>query len=379
MSITKNMIITDSLGQEVDRRDIGAEAQNIDVSRDADGKIITDITASGVEVSSIESLAQTLKNIENNSQITLTFDDVPTTGSDNPVKSKGLVPDTALSPTSTKPVQNKIVTEALSTKLSTYANNSDAWDEEPTINSIKPVTSRGIKNALDNKLDIYTDENAMWDTEPTADSVKPVISSGIKIALDDKATKQNYRDTTNVFRNYRYPLLNEESIISVFNFESKIQEAVFLYNYTSLPDISTATRLQMQRRLEELCFDIIIDSDSVQCFHLTCKNIIFSWNDNQKIFEANYQCTCFIENNYIKIISLIIKVEPSKTRGSQVIDWVISINKLGKLNTGSDAISISEETIQKDGTKTLDVSNMKVSMYSKYIQPGLITGRSDWD
>jgi len=156
MAVTKKMNITNATGQVVDSRDIGAEAQYIEVSRDANGDIISDITAEGVVVESTESLTDTLKNMQNS----LIFDEVPTAGSDNPVKSKGLVPDTTLSPTSTKSIENRAVTQALNSKLSTYADNPSSWNTEPTSNSTKPVTSGGIKSALDRKLGV--NDVAAW-------------------------------------------------------------------------------------------------------------------------------------------------------------------------------------------------------------------------
>lgn len=49
-------------GVSGDTRNIGAEAQNVDVSYDANGNIITDIEATGVVVDHTESAAQVLKN-----------------------------------------------------------------------------------------------------------------------------------------------------------------------------------------------------------------------------------------------------------------------------------------------------------------------------
>ena len=62
MSVTKKISIIKANGQPDRSSNIGAEAQYIDVSRDAQGKIIPDIT--GIFPSSTESVAQTLKNIE---------------------------------------------------------------------------------------------------------------------------------------------------------------------------------------------------------------------------------------------------------------------------------------------------------------------------
>ena len=68
MAVTKKIQIQNPAGTGFDSRDIGAEGQYIEVSRDSNGNIIEDITASGVIVDSTESLTETLKNIEDNKQ-----------------------------------------------------------------------------------------------------------------------------------------------------------------------------------------------------------------------------------------------------------------------------------------------------------------------
>lgn len=95
----------------------------------------------------------------------LNFDDTPTAGSLNPVTSGGIKTyvdnkiaeggggstitiDSALSDTSTNPVQNKVIKNALNTKQDTLT-----FDDTPTADSTNPVTSGGVKTALDDKLD----------------------------------------------------------------------------------------------------------------------------------------------------------------------------------------------------------------------------------
>lgn len=95
----------------------------------------------------------------------LTFDDTPTADSLNPVTSGGIktyvdnkiaegsggstiTVDSALSDTSTNPVQNKVIKNALNTKQDTLT-----FDDTPTAGSTNPVTSGGVKTALNDKLD----------------------------------------------------------------------------------------------------------------------------------------------------------------------------------------------------------------------------------
>ena len=150
MAVIKHAAIQTSSG--FDTRDIGAEAQNIEVSRDSSGEIIEDITASGVTVDSTEGLSTTLKDLEDNKQAKLTFDTSPTSGSTNPVTSDGVYTavqaDNSLSTTSEKAVQNKVITSNLNQKVSKYNNDTTQWDTTPTSGSTKPVTSGGVYEAI---------------------------------------------------------------------------------------------------------------------------------------------------------------------------------------------------------------------------------------
>lgn len=56
--------------------------------------------------------------------------------------------DSALSPTSENPVQNKAIYSDLANKQPTYTADSTAWDTTPTQNSTKPVTSGGVWAAI---------------------------------------------------------------------------------------------------------------------------------------------------------------------------------------------------------------------------------------
>lgn len=95
----------------------------------------------------------------------LNFDDTPTAGSLNPVTSGGIKTyvdnkiaeggggstitiDSALSDTSTNPVQNKVIKNALDTKQDTLT-----FDNWPTTFSDNPVTSGAVRSALDLKAD----------------------------------------------------------------------------------------------------------------------------------------------------------------------------------------------------------------------------------
>ena len=90
-------------------------------------------------------------------QAVLTFDNAPTSGSNNPVKSGGIY-------------------TALAGKQDTLT-----FDNAPTEDSDNPVKSGGVYAALEDKQDTLTFDNA-----PTEDSDNPVKSGGVYAALEDK-------------------------------------------------------------------------------------------------------------------------------------------------------------------------------------------------
>ena len=90
-------------------------------------------------------------------QAVLTFDNAPTNGSNNPVKSGGIY-------------------TALQGKQDTLT-----FDNAPTEDSDNPVTSGGVYAALEDKQDTLTFDNA-----PTEDSENPVKSGGVYEALESK-------------------------------------------------------------------------------------------------------------------------------------------------------------------------------------------------
>ena len=93
-------------------------------------------------------------------QAVLTFDNAPTSGSDNPVKSGGIY-------------------TALAGKQDTLT-----FDNAPTEDSDNPVKSGGVYAALEDKQDTLTFDNA-----PTEDSDNPVKSGGVYSGLIKKLEK----------------------------------------------------------------------------------------------------------------------------------------------------------------------------------------------
>ena len=147
---------------------------------------LTDLqtTAKSNLVSAVNEVKTALGNVQG----TLTFDNVPTSGSGNPVKSGGiytalagkqdtLTIDSAPTSGSDNPVKSGGVYTALSRKQDTLI-----FDSTPTENSIKPVTSGGIYNALAGKQNSLT-----IDGSPTENSDNPVTSGSVYTALSGKA------------------------------------------------------------------------------------------------------------------------------------------------------------------------------------------------
>lgn len=114
------------------------------------------IGQTNVDLSNYYTKTQT-DTLLNAKQNTLTFDNAPTSGSVNPVKSGGIY-------------------TALEGKQDTLT-----FDDAPTSSSANPVKSGGIYTALAGKQDTLT-----FDSTPTSDSNNPVTSDGIYMALDGK-------------------------------------------------------------------------------------------------------------------------------------------------------------------------------------------------
>ena len=99
-------------------------------------------------------------------QAVLTFDNAPTSGSNNPVKSGGIY-------------------TALQSKQDTLT-----FDNAPRKDSDNPVTSGGVYTALEGKQDTLTFDNA-----PTEDSANPVKSGGVFDALAEKQDTLTFDNT----------------------------------------------------------------------------------------------------------------------------------------------------------------------------------------
>lgn len=147
--------------------------------------------------SDLVSAVNEVKTALGNVQGTLTFDNVPTASSENPVKSGGiysalegkqdtLTIDSAPTSGSENPVESGGVYTALLGKQDTLI-----FDSTPTQNSIKPVTSGGIYSALADKVDAEPNKGLISDSErtklsgitvgATVTSVTQTLSSGTKI------------------------------------------------------------------------------------------------------------------------------------------------------------------------------------------------------
>lgn len=125
-------------------------------------------------------------------QAVLTFDNAPTSGSNNPVKSGGIYTalqgkqdtltfDNAPTEDSDNPVKSGGVYAALEDKQDTLT-----FDNAPTEDSENPVKSGGVFEALESKQDELT-----FDNEPVLNSSNPVKSGGVYSGLIKKLEKTN--------------------------------------------------------------------------------------------------------------------------------------------------------------------------------------------
>ena len=145
-------------GQKGDKGEKGEPGTNAPVwgnitgqlSNQTDLAVVLSDKANKNEVYTKAETDELLSNVQDE----LTFDDVPTANSDNPVKSSG-------------------IKTALDAKQNTLT-----FDQTPTANSSNPVTSGGVRTALNNKQDKLT-----FDNTPTKNSTNPVTSGGVYEAI----------------------------------------------------------------------------------------------------------------------------------------------------------------------------------------------------
>ena len=133
----------------------------------------------------LQSRADALQNqvdaLDAEKQDVLTFDNAPTSGSDNPVKSGG-------------------VYTALSGKQNTLT-----FDNAPTSGSNNPVKSGGIYTALAGKQNTLT-----IDPSPTPDSPNPVASGGVSAELINMWAAINEKELRYFYRQTVFPAANAE-------------------------------------------------------------------------------------------------------------------------------------------------------------------------
>lgn len=131
------------------------------------------------------STVQTLDETMPTKQNKLTFDNVPTSGSSNPVKSSGIYTalqgkqssltfDSAPTQGSTNPVTSG----GVYTAIQQGGGGTITLDDVPTAGSNNAVKSSGIYNALQGKQGTLT-----FDSAPTQGSTNPVTSGGVYDAI----------------------------------------------------------------------------------------------------------------------------------------------------------------------------------------------------
>lgn len=147
-------------------------------------------------------------------QDALTFDEAPTAGSRNPVRSGGvhtalgrkqdtLTFDENPKSGSSNPVKSGGIYSALQGKQDTLS-----FDEAPVSGSRKPVRSGGIYTAMANKQDKLT-----FDSAPVRNSTKPVYSGGVYSALQGKQDDLTQVPTVSSLRETDYLFIERSGTI----------------------------------------------------------------------------------------------------------------------------------------------------------------------
>ena len=169
-------------------------------------------------VSALSDTVNTLSGTVANKQDVLTFDSSPVNGSNNPVTSGGIFTALSLKANNTDlntlsgKVDKKANANDLKNLSDIVSNKQDTltFDNVPSANSANPVKSGGVYSALASKADVSTVSNLndtvsnlnevvigkqdtlTFDSEPTAGSNNPVTSAGIKEYVDSKAANIEY-------------------------------------------------------------------------------------------------------------------------------------------------------------------------------------------
>ena len=152
-------IDTSAFVEESELATIAKSGKLSDATEDATHRVVTD----------------TEKATWNEKQNALTFDDAPTAGSANPVKSGG--------------VKTALDAKANNADLATIAKSGKLSDAtEDATHRVVTDTEKATWNAKQNAL--------TFDTTPTANSSNPVTSGGVKTALDAKAAKSEIVKTS---------------------------------------------------------------------------------------------------------------------------------------------------------------------------------------
>ena len=135
--------------------------------------------------------------------------------------------DTELSDTSTNPVENRVVTNALNRKQNTLT-----FDDAPNADSSGVLTSGVIKTELDKKQN-----NLQFDTVPTANSSKMLTSGSIKTALDEK---QNTIVSSNWGAN--------KAVVTDANSKLRVIEGVSATNVSYLSGVTSNIQTQLNSK-----------------------------------------------------------------------------------------------------------------------------------
>ena len=158
----------DALGGSIDTSEFVEESELATIAKS--GKL-----SDATEDATHRVVTDTEKAAWNAKQDALTFDDAPTAGSANPVKSGG--------------VKTALDAKANNADLATIAKSGKLSD------ATEDATHRTVTDA--EKAAWNAKQNALtFDTTPTANSSNPVTSGGVKTALDAKAAKSEIVKTS---------------------------------------------------------------------------------------------------------------------------------------------------------------------------------------
>ena len=194
------------------------------------------------------------------------------------VNNASITVDSAISSSSTNPVQNQVIYNALQTKQDVLT-----FDNVPTASSDNPVKSGGVYSALSGKQNTLT-----FDDAPTASSSNPVKSGGVYSALAGKqATLTFDANPTNASTNPVY---------SGGVYSALAGKQNTLLKFTNLTASAWTSSSE---------YDAYGYKCDLTCTGITASSVVEVIFDVDEALSGNYAPVCYVTDDTVRIYSKV--------------------------------------------------------------------------